>query len=138
MTLTTIRLVLALLVGTFASGCVTVPTMTKAEARENLVSQSQKKASYLYLARYWDDHATKQMIEYKGASYLALWETDGKAEITIGNGPYYGMIELIAIDKSTTMIKTYAWGYLAERINEWRELIENAPDEHLSQIKGVK
>jgi len=93
------------------------------------VSQSQKNANYLYLARYWDDHAAKQMIDFKGASFLTVWERDGKAEISIGNGPYYGLIELIAVGKNATVIKVYAWGASAERINKWRALIENAPEE---------
>jgi hypothetical protein len=124
-----IALAAVLFFGIFVSGCVTVPAMTKMDAREKFVSQSQKNAYYLYLARYWDDHAAKQMIDFKGASFLTVWERDGKAEISIGNGPYYGLIELIAVGKNATVIKVYAWGASAERINKWRALIENAPEE---------
>lgn len=125
----TIRLVLTFVFSVLVSGCVTVPTMTKAEIKNKVVLESQKKASYIKLAHYWDDHATKQMIDFKGPSYLTLWENEGRAEITIGNGPYYGMIELIAIDKNTTLIRCYAWGDLEKRVMEWKDLIEHAPEE---------
>lgn len=123
------RLAVALIVSVLAAGCLTVPAMTKADVRNKTVSQSEKKANYLKLARYWDSHATKGAIDFVGASFLAVWESEGRAEITYGNGPYYGMIELIALDKSTTLIKCYAWGSLGEKIIEWRDLIEHAPEE---------
>lgn len=105
------------------SGC-TVPTMTKTEIRAKQAGTPfVKNANYLVLARYWDDHAEKQMIDFKGASFLTVREEEGRAEITIGNGPYYGMIELKKIDDRSTLVTTYAWGGMAERIFEWEAML---------------
>lgn len=114
------------------SAC-TVPVDTKNEARTKAATEFKKNANYLYLAHYWDEHATKQTIDFKSATYLAIWEKEKKAEITIGNGPYYGMIELTAIDENNTSIKTYAWGGMTGKISEWKKLIMNAPDENNSK-----
>ena len=80
------------------------------------------------MARYWDDNAEKQTIDFKGASYLTIQKEEGRAEITIGNGPYYGLIELKRLDDATTEVASYSWGYMANRIAEWMELIRNAPE----------
>lgn len=108
-------------------GCGSVPVRTKVEVQERLVSQTQKDANYLKLARYWDQRAEKQTIDFKGASFLTIWEKEGRAEITIGNGPYFGMIELIGVGENSTLIKSYAWGGMSGRISEWTELIKGAP-----------
>lgn len=82
-----------------------------------------KDSNYLVLARYWDDHANKQMSYFHGAAFLNVLQEEGRAEITIGNGPYYGMIELKNIDGRSTLITTYAWDYLAKKVFEWEELL---------------
>jgi hypothetical protein len=125
----TIRLFLALITGIILSGCANGVT-TKAEIQDQLSSQSRKNSNYLDLAQYWDFHADKSMAlgSGMGLAYLTVWERSGKAEITMGTGPYYGMIELIRLDERTTLIKTYAWGGFAEKINEWKTLIVNAPE----------
>lgn len=90
------------------SGC-TIPLFIKAEIAQKHQGESFiKKKNYLSLAQYWDNNAKKQMIDFKSASYLAIWEHDKKAEITIGNGPYYGLIELVSLDNDTTKITYYA------------------------------
>lgn len=125
----TIRLLLVIIMSALLLGCVTRALFTKDRVRDRFVSQSQKNANYLELAKYWDDHASKQTIDGRNESWLAIWEKEGKAEITIGHGPYYGMIELIGLDEHTTLVKCYAWGAMTKRINQWRELIENAPED---------
>ena len=107
--------------------CTTSAT-TKVEVRDRLVSQFTKKANYLTLARYWDDHAEKMTIDFKGASFLTVWDKESKAEITIGNGPYYGMIGLVGLDENTTLIKSYAWGGMADRIDVWQKMLRNPPE----------
>lgn len=115
------------------SGCVTAPAMTKVELKGKPFSEFQKKANYLVLARYWDDHATKAQINYAPASFLTIWEKERKAELSLGLGPYYGMIELISIDEHTTLVRCYSWGYLAKFIDEWSQLIEMAPEDKRSR-----
>jgi len=124
-----VRITLTILLGLFLSSCTTVPVPTKPEVQSHLISTTIKHANYLDLARYWDLHAEKQTIDFKGASYLMVWEKEGTAEITIGNGPYYGLIELVKVDQSSTIVKTYAWGYFTKRMIEWRDLILSAPGE---------
>lgn len=111
------------------SGC-TIPVATKTEVRSRQVGTPfVKNANYLVLARYWDDKAEKQMIDFHGASFLTVREEEGRAEITIGNGPYYGMIELKKINDQSTLITTYAWGSMANRIFEWEEMLRQfSPD----------
>ena len=122
-----LRIMLAVLIALFLSSCTT-PVSTKPEAQSHLISTTTKRLNYLDLARYWDLHAEKQTIDFKGASYLTIWEKEGVAEITIGNGPYYGLIELVKVDQSSTIVKTYAWGYFTKRMIEWRDLILSAPE----------
>jgi len=108
-------------------GC-TVPTMKKADVRTAHVGQSVvKNQNYVTLARYWDDHATKMTIDFKGASYMSIIPEEGRAEITIGNGPYYGLIDLRKITDHSTRVTSYGWGGMSSAIQEWVELIRSAP-----------
>jgi hypothetical protein len=127
----TIRFLVAFVLALTLAGC-TIPVMTKVEIKDKPVSEFQKKSNYLSLARYWDDHAEKQTIDFKGASFLTVWDREGKAEITIGNGPYYGMIELIKLDEQTTLVRCYSWDFMAKRIEEWKQLIQNASEDKKS------
>ena len=112
------------------SGC-TIPVATKTEIRSMQVGTPfVKNANYLVLARYWDDNAEKVTIDFHGASFLTVREEEGRAEITIGNGPYYGMIELKKIDNQSTLVTTYAWGSIAGRIFEWEAMLRQfSPDQ---------
>ena len=121
------------------SGCVTVPTFTKAEIAQKHSSKTfVKKGNYLNLAQYWDDNAEKYMIDFKGASFLTVWEKARKAEITLGNGPYYGLIELTYIDENTTQVTVFAWGGDASSIRKWADLIRHAPESKGVDQKGQK
>jgi hypothetical protein len=124
-----IRLLITVLVAVGLTACTTVPVKTKVEMRSRLVSESHKPANYLRLARYWDEHAKKYYLNFTSASYLMFWEHERTADIAIGNGPYYGMIELYGLDEHTTRIRCYAWGALEYKITEWRKLIESAPND---------
>jgi hypothetical protein len=124
-----IRVIFVLFLSIITVGCATIPATTKADMANKLITESRKTGNYLKLAHYWDDHAKKVTIDFKSATYLSIWENEGIAEITIGNGPYYGMIKLIALDKNNTLIKCYAWGSLSGKITEWKNLIEGAPQE---------
>lgn len=126
-----------LLVACFLLGaCVAPPTPTKSEitSQTPLFPPTTKRGNYLRLARYWDDHAEKQSINFVGASFLTIREQEGKAEITIGSGPYYGLIELIRIDTGNTLIRCYGGKGLDKRIGEWKALIENAPEKPAENI----
>jgi len=117
--------IIVVLVG--LSGCI-VPTLTKAEiARKHPSETFVKKGNYQDLARYWDDHAKKARLDFASASFLRIWEKDRKAEITYGNGPYYGLIDLTYIDENVTSVTFYAWG-LGSPIRKWADLIRNAPE----------
>lgn len=108
-------------------GC-TVPTIKKADVRTAHVGQSFiKNQNYVTLARYWDDHATKQTIDGKGASFMSIIPEEGRAEITIGNGPYYGLIDLRRVTDHSTRVTSYAWGGMANTMQQWVELIRAAP-----------
>jgi hypothetical protein len=110
------------------SAC-TVPTQKKSDVRTAHTGESfTKNANYIALARYWDDNATKQTIDFKGASFLSIIQDEGRAEITIGNGPYYGLIDLKKVTDRSTRVTAFAWGGMADRINEWCQLIRNAPE----------
>jgi hypothetical protein len=111
------------------SGC-TIPVTTKTEMRSRQTASFVKDANYLVLARYWDDNAEKQTIDFHSAPFLTVREEEGRAEITIGNGPYYGMIELKKIDDKSTLITSYAWGSVAGRIFEWEAMLRQfSPDQ---------
>jgi hypothetical protein len=102
--------------------------MTKADALQRKPDEQIKNQNYLKLARYWDLNAVKLTINSIGVSHLTVWESEGKAEITYGRGPYYGMIELIKLDDKKTKVVTYAWGYLGKGVEDWRDLIMAAPE----------
>lgn len=106
----------------------TIPPVNKSDVRQHQVHEDVKRTDYLTLAYYWDDHATKESIDFKGASFLQVRETERRAEITFGNGPYYGMIELIGQQDGSTVVRTYAWGVTAGKIEAWRQVILNAPE----------
>jgi hypothetical protein len=119
-----------ILISVFGCGS-TMPVFTKAEIAEKHSSTSKtfvKKGNYLDLARYWDENAKKQSINFTPASFLKIWEKERKAEISIGNGPYYGFIELRYIDENTTQITIFSWGGMGKRIHEWVDLICNYPE----------
>ena len=94
----------------FALQACTVPTQRKADVRTAHTGQSfTKHKNYIALARFWDDNATKQTIDFKGASFLSVIPEEGRAEITIGNGPYYGLIDLRKITDQSTRVTVFAW-----------------------------
>jgi hypothetical protein len=61
-------------------------------------------------------------------SYLSIIQNEGRAEITIGSGPYFGLIDLKKVTDRSTRVTAYAWGGLAYSIHEWCQLIRNAPE----------
>lgn len=119
---------LSVSLATFLSAC-TAPAMTKGEALQRKFDEHIKNQNYLKLARYWDINAEKKTLDFKGNSFLTLWESEGRAEITLGAGPYYGMIELIRLDEKRTKVVSYGWDYMKKDIDEWRALILAAPEE---------
>jgi uncharacterized protein YceK len=123
----TTLLLLALAV--LLSGCITVPTLVKGDIKAQHPSKEfVKKLNYISLLKYWDDHATKATIDFKSATYSKIWEHNKTAEITIGNGPYYGLIVLTSINHNTTNVKYHSWGGLGDDIDSWVDLIKNAPE----------
>jgi hypothetical protein len=110
------------------SAC-TAATFKKSDIRTERPGESfTKNANYIALARYWDDNATKHMTDFKGDSFLSIIQDEGRAEITIGSGPYYGLIDLKKVTDRSTRVTAFAWGGMANRINEWCQLIRNAPE----------
>ncbi len=117
-------IIILLIIG--LSGCsIAMPIFTKKEIYQMPGATFIKKGNYLDLAHYWDDNAKKQMIDVKGASYLMIWEKEKEAEITVGNGPYYALIQLKEIDESTTRITSYGNDSMNQ---EWVNLFRNAPE----------
>ena len=111
------------------SGCITVPTQIKGDiSSEHDGVTFVKNGNYKALAQYWDEKADKKDIEFVGASFLGILEKEQKAEITIGNGPYYGLIELEQVDQEQTRVTYHAWGDLAYKIIDWAELIRTSPE----------
>jgi hypothetical protein len=110
------------------SAC-TVPVFRKEEMRERIIADFVRPGSYLDLARYWDERAQKLSIDFASATFLTLWERDKKAEITVGTGPYYGMIELVQESEGRVRIRAYAWGTggIKEKIEDWLSLLRAAP-----------
>jgi len=108
----------------FLTGC-TKAILKKEDIRKRLTQETIKEADYIYLAKYWDDHAEKLLSP--GGCHLQIWREFNKAEITIGSGPYYGMIELIELKDNRTKIKAYGWGGNAIIINKWYDLLSEAP-----------
>lgn len=105
-----------------SSACVTKPTHSKARLSSRQSGDSiELSANYIQLARHWNRSADKVKIDFQNASYLRILNEQGRAEITIGDGPYYGMIELERLGENSTRLTTYAWGSLAKNIHEWRD-----------------
>jgi hypothetical protein len=105
------------------SAC-TVGIAKKSDIRTEHPGESfTKNANYIALARYWDDNATK----VTGASFLSIIQDEGRAEITFGNGPYYGLIDLKKVTDRSTRVTAYAWGG-NPMIHQWCQLIRNAPE----------
>jgi hypothetical protein len=87
--------------------------------------------SYMQLARYWNDSA-RTNGSGKAVGSLNVVLADGRAEITIGSGPYYGLIELKDLGRNTTRVTSYASGMAGAQILVWRHQIlaahQAAPD----------
>jgi hypothetical protein len=114
------------------SAC-TIPVFQKEEMRSRNVADFTRSGSYIELVKYWDEHAEKAMIDFHSATFLTLWDADKKAEITVGTGPYYGMIELTQESDNCVRIRAYAWGTGLSggpraNIEEWLNLLRAAPD----------
>ena len=118
------RLFLLLICIFSLTGCGTTPVRSKAEMRARVYAvPTTVQGNYLRLARHWDEHASKLSIDLVGASFLTVIEDERRAEITIGQGPYYGMIELKEIEPGLTLVSCFAWGGLTSQIDEWRRFI---------------
>ena len=117
---------LAILIIMISTGCITVPTFTKAEMLSKPSTQFVIAANYISLARHWDDYGNKFLGP--NGCFLTMLDEEQRAEITIGNGPYYGMIELKRIDDHSTLVTSYAWDYMEKFIREWEELLRNYPN----------
>lgn len=102
-----------------------IPVNTKKELREKAFVESIKDTNYLILADYWDENSKKMTIDFKSAAYMKVNEPSGIIEITIGNGPYYGLIELHKIGEKKTRIRAYGWGGLESHIEDWVKLIKD-------------
>ena len=117
---------LAILIIMISTGCITVPTFTKAEMLSKPSTQFVIAANYISLARHWDDYGNKFLGP--NGCFLTMLDEEQRAEITIGNGRYYGMIELKRIDDHSTLVTSYAWDYMEKFIREWEELLRNYPN----------
>jgi len=127
------------LLGSLFTGCGGVmPVHKKGEMLNRLSSDVIKKANYLKLAHYWDNNYERPVLGLfsNGNIHLRVFEKDNKAEIVLGNGTYYGMMELVGVDERTTKIKVYSWGFggwsqLDESFfDEWKRVINEVPDEY--------
>ena len=122
---------LAILSIVISTGCISVGTTTKAEMLSKPSTQFVIAANYILLARYWDDYADKS--PGPNGSFLTMLDEEQRAEITIGNGPYWGMIELKRIDDHSTLVTSYAWDYSHKVVRGWEELLRTYPNHNSSQ-----
>ena len=123
---------LAILTAIISTGCIQTGVFVKSE----MLSRPSGTpfviaANYISLAHYFDDHAKKYGPLTTGV--LTINESEGKADITMGNGPYYGMIELKRIDDNSTLITGYSWYGSHERIREWEGFLRTYPNHNSSQ-----
>ena len=119
------------------AGCVS-PNTTKTEVRTPgrlAAPAADVCGSYLKLARYWDNNAKKMTIDGKGNSFLTVVPEEKRAEITIGSGPYYALMDLKDFGNDRTGVTSYATGHLTDSVRGWQELLEHAheaPDSGIS------
>ena len=124
----TARALGALLFASLLAGC-SMPIATKSAVRapERLVGPASAVCgNYLKLARYWDDHAQKVSIDLKGASQLNVVPEEKRAEITIGTGPYYALIDLKDLGNDRTGVTGYAASGIVPKVQEWQALLAGA------------
>jgi len=120
------RLHLVIICLSVLSAC-TAATLKKSDIRTEHPGESfTKNANYIALARYWDDNAEKRLEPL--TPFLSINQDEGRAEIILGNGPYYGLIELKKVTDHSTRVTAYAWGSLANLIHKWCQTIRNAPE----------
>ncbi len=109
------------------AGCA-VPVGTMADLRSPQHSTGGVAiacGSYMQLARYWNDSA-RANASGRTIGSLNVVLADGRAEITIGSGPYYGLIELKDLGRNTTRVTSYASGMAGAQILVWRHQILSA------------
>ena len=70
-----------------------------------MIADFARPGNFVDLARYWDEHAQKLSIDLASATFLTLWDREKMAEVTVGTGPYYGMIELIQESEGLVRIR---------------------------------
>ncbi|MBT2326755.1 hypothetical protein J7E62_31060 [Variovorax paradoxus] len=102
---------------------------TKSEIRKSdlQVSQAAACGDYQQIARYWDEHATKMAVDGQGASHLTLIPEDRRAEITVGKGPYFALMDLKDAGGSRTTLTSYVAGpYFVEPLKGWERQIQQA------------
>ncbi len=109
------------------AGCA-APVATMAELRSPRHSAGAVEiacGSYMQLARYWHD-SWRASVPGRTVGTLNVMLADGRAEITIGTGPYYGLIELKDLGRNTTRVTGYASGVASAQILVWRHQILHA------------
>ena len=112
-------------------GCVTIPKMKKNEIFTNVEKKSFIKHRHFEdILKYWDDNSTKVKIDFANATYVQRWSNPKHAEISIGNGPYYGLIQLHHVNDSQTKVDYYSWGHFKNRISDWINIINEMPEAH--------
>lgn len=117
----------ALIASLMVAGCAT-PVATMSELRSSRHAAGAVEiacGSYMQLARYWNDSARSGPTG-KSLGALNVMLEDGRAEITIGSGPYYGLIELKDLGRNTTRVTSYASGAAGAQILVWRHQILQA------------
>lgn len=105
-----------------------MPIATKNEVRSNdlLIGDVVACGAYDRLARRWDDTAKKVSIDFKGATFLTMVPEERRAEITIGNGPYYALMDLKDIGSDRTRVISYSRDGMASMVKGWQALIQEA------------
>lgn len=117
------------------AGCAT-PVATVAELRSPQHAAGVAEiacGSYTQLARYWNDSARAGM-QGRAFGTLNVVLADGRADITIGTGPYYGLIELKDLGRNTTRVTSYASGVAGAQILLWRSQILRAHQAAPAQV----
>ena len=112
----------------FMLGCNSVPKFTKAEIFDEESYSFEKAVNYRDLADYWDTNAQKFTLDFAPVSFMKVSENKKKVEITVGNGPYYFLMELRALEDNRTLVTVYDWGAYGSAPRKWIELVRNAPE----------
>ncbi|VTU32212.1 hypothetical protein H4CHR_02966 [Variovorax sp. PBS-H4] len=104
---------------------------TKSEFRKvgEQVGYASACGNYAQIARFWDEHARKMEVDGQGASHMTIIPEESRAEIVVGKGPYFALMDLKDAGGSRTTLTSFVAGpYFIEPVRGWeRQIVQNYP-----------